>query len=100
MEALFSIFSNVCAQEGSWALGEELLPFCHRCTGLYVGGDFNGLVVSNDKLIDAKVNIGWESSFGLGIEAGYRSYTLEYDDSDDFADLTIDGAYAGVFYHF
>jgi uncharacterized membrane protein len=36
---LHQIFSFVCAQNPAhtWAPGGELLPFCQRCTGLYVG---------------------------------------------------------------
>src|SRR5262249_4040084 len=33
-------FSYVCGQVNLWAVGGELLPFCQRCTGLYVGGVF------------------------------------------------------------
>jgi uncharacterized membrane protein len=32
------LFSYVCGQVNNWAPGGELLPFCQRCTGLYVGG--------------------------------------------------------------
>lgn len=38
MEWLPQIFSHVCGQVHLWAPGGELLPFCQRCTGLYVGG--------------------------------------------------------------
>lgn len=69
-------------------------------TGLYVGADINGLGVNDDSIIDYRVNLGYESTIGLGVEAGFRSFELDYDDSDDKVDLTIDGAYAGIFYHF
>ncbi len=69
-------------------------------TGLYVGADINGLGINDNSLIDYRVNLGYESTIGLGIEAGFRSFELDYDDDDDKANLTIDGAYAGVFYHF
>ncbi|ARN74421.1 TIGR04219 family outer membrane beta-barrel protein [Oceanicoccus sagamiensis] len=70
-------------------------------TGLYVGGDVNALAYDGDSLIDYKVNIGYETSFGLGIEAGFRSFDLDYEDSrDEKADATIDGGYATLFYHF
>ena len=32
------LFSLVCGQEHVWSLAGEPLPFCQRCTGLYVGG--------------------------------------------------------------
>jgi uncharacterized membrane protein len=38
MPGLDQIFSHVCGQIHCWAPGGKLLPFCQRCTGLYVGG--------------------------------------------------------------
>lgn len=37
MEFLHQLFSFVCGQQHTWSLGGEVLPFCQRCTGLYVG---------------------------------------------------------------
>ncbi len=37
MEPLREIFSYVCGQQHNWAPGGVDLPFCQRCTGLYVG---------------------------------------------------------------
>ncbi len=37
MEFLRETFRLVCSQHNCWAPGGELLPFCQRCTGLYVG---------------------------------------------------------------
>ncbi len=68
--------------------------------GFYVGGDLNGIGVGDDSIIDYRINAGWESSIGLGVEGGYRAYEFDYDDDEDVADLSIDGAYLGVFYHF
>lgn len=69
-------------------------------TGLYVGGDVNGIIYSGSHLYDARINAGYETPIGLGVEAGYRRFDLKYDHSGDHADVTIDGAYAEVFYHF
>lgn len=69
-------------------------------TGLYAGVDANGIAYSDSHLYDARVNIGYESPIGLGVEGGYRRFQLQYEDGDDEADVTIDGAYVGVFYHF
>jgi outer membrane protein len=69
-------------------------------SGLFLAADVNGISASGNSLLDYRVRLGYESSLGLGIEAGFRSFELEYDDDDDQADLTIDGAYAGIFYHF
>lgn len=37
MDALRTLFSFVCGQQHNWVLGGVTLPFCQRCTGLYVG---------------------------------------------------------------
>lgn len=72
-------------------------------SGLYVSADASGISYQDSSIIDYKVNIGYESSIGLGIEAGLRTFDIDYedeDDSDEKADLSIDGAYASLFYHF
>jgi outer membrane protein len=69
-------------------------------TGLYVGADGNGIKYDDDTILDLKAVIGWESSTGLGIEAGYRYFDVQYEDSQEEADLTIEGPYAGLFFHF
>lgn len=38
MNLLRELFSHVCGQQHCWVLGGHALPFCQRCTGLYVGG--------------------------------------------------------------
>lgn len=68
--------------------------------GFYVGGDINGIGISDSNLIDYRVRAGWESAFGLGLELGLRRFDLDYDDDDDEADVTVDGAYAQVFFNF
>jgi outer membrane protein len=69
-------------------------------TGLYVGADGNGIKYDDHHFFDAKAMIGWESSIGLGIEAGYRYFDVQYEDNDEEADLTIEGPFAGLFFHF
>lgn len=69
-------------------------------TGLYVAAEVNGLGTGDASLIDYKATIGYESGIGLGVEAGLRSFEIDYDDDDEQANLTIDGIFAGVFYHF
>lgn len=70
-------------------------------TGLYVGGDINAIKYSGDSFIDYKLNIGYETDFGLGAELGFRSLDIDYNESSlEKADLTIDGGYASIFYHF
>lgn len=38
MPSLQAIFDHLCGQAHAWAPGGVALPFCTRCTGLYVGG--------------------------------------------------------------
>jgi uncharacterized membrane protein len=38
MNLLRELFAHVCGQQHCWVLGGQALPFCQRCTGLYVGG--------------------------------------------------------------
>lgn len=40
MSGLAELFSYVCGQVNLWTPGGEALPFCQRCTGLYVGGAY------------------------------------------------------------
>jgi hypothetical protein len=40
MKFLQQFFSHVCGQQHCWVLGGFTLPFCERCTGLYVGAFF------------------------------------------------------------
>ncbi len=87
---------------------DEVLPMLYLAakfelplSGLYASADANMLSYDDSDLIDYKVNIGYETSLGLGAELGYRYFDLDYEDaSDESADITIDGLYAGVFYHF
>jgi uncharacterized membrane protein len=37
MNLLRGLFSHICGQGHCWVLGGQTLPFCQRCTGLYVG---------------------------------------------------------------
>ena len=69
-------------------------------TGLSLGVEGNGISYDDDTLYDVKVNLAYEFSFGLGVEAGYRVFDLDYEDNDDIADVTIDGAYAGFVWDF
>ena len=72
------------------------LPF----SGLSLGVEGNAISYDDDTLYDVKLNLAYEFAFGLGIEAGYRAFDLDYDDNDEFANLTIEGAYAGFVWDF
>ncbi len=86
---------------------DETLPMIYAAvkfelplTGLYIGAQGNGISYSGDSVMDYSINLGYETSIGLGIEAGYRSFEIEYEDDNEKADITIDGSYIGLFYHF
>lgn len=70
-------------------------------SGLYAGVSINALGDGDNNLVDYQAALGYESDFGLGIEGGYRGLNLDLDDVDDIeVDLTIDGAFFSLFYHF
>jgi len=73
------------------------LPF----SGLSVEADLSYVGYSGNKFSDIKAGIVYETSYGLGATVGYRQQNITLDDIDDtYGDLTIEGAYAGLFYHF
>ena len=73
------------------------LPF----TGGFASVSGNIIGANGSMFADYEATVGWEGKFGLGIEGGYRILDLELDDIDGVdAELTIDGAFAGIFYHF
>jgi len=80
-----------------YAKGRFDLPF----TGLSAEADMSYISYSGNKFSDFKAGVVYQTSYGLGATAGLRTENLTIDDIDDFnADLTISGAYLGVFYHF
>lgn len=73
------------------------LPF----TGGFASVSGNIIGANGSMFADYEATVGWEGKFGLGIEGGYRILDLELDDIDGVdAELTIDGGFAGIFYHF
>jgi len=73
------------------------MPF----TGLSVEADANYIGFSGSSFTDMKAGIVYETSYGLGVTAGYRIQNITIDDIDDTnSDMDIKGIYAGLFYHF
>ncbi|WP_251359195.1 TIGR04219 family outer membrane beta-barrel protein [Kangiella sp. TOML190] len=73
------------------------LPF----TGWSAGGELQVGKFDDDDLTDASAYVAYEGDSGFGFELGYRLFELEFDDFDDLSsDLTIDGFYAGLSFHF
>ncbi|MCZ6889163.1 MAG: TIGR04219 family outer membrane beta-barrel protein [Gammaproteobacteria bacterium] len=71
-------------------------------TGAWVAAELQGLGYGGNKILDMTAQIGWESKWGLGVEAGWRSLDIDLDAYDDIdsASLEISGPYAAINYHF
>ena len=70
-------------------------------TGAFAGVEGSLLSVGDNSVSDYKIFIGWESEFGLGAELGYHSFGVDWEDFDSSnGDLTFDGYYVSVNYHF
>ena len=73
------------------------LPF----TGFYAGADFNHMSSGENRANDSTLLIGYESSVGLGIEGGVKTFSLELDDVDNIdANIEYEGIYLNGFFHF
>ncbi|MGI9287199.1 MAG: TIGR04219 family outer membrane beta-barrel protein [Pseudomonadales bacterium] len=68
-------------------------------TGLSVDAEANGIGYGGNTLIDASLRVAYESSIGLGVEAGYRSMQLDIDE-DIEGDIDLSGVFAGINFHF
>jgi outer membrane protein len=73
------------------------LPF----SGAFLEAELSYIGYSGNTLYDAQASVGYESSLGLGANLGYRKINLKLDDvKDTSTNITVDGAFASVFYHF
>ncbi len=81
---------------------DETIPMLYASVGVpliagfAIGGDFSYVSYDGDKFQDYFLNVRWVSDFLLGVEVGYRSFTIDYEDGDEFADAKIDGPYVNV----
>lgn len=70
-------------------------------TGFSIETDLSYIGYSGSQFYDFKAGLSYETSYGLGLTAGYRAERIKIDDiSDVNADMKIDGMYAGMFFHF
>ena len=88
---------------------DEFIPMAYGkvradlpATGLWVAAEAQGISYSGNSLFEFNAMVGYESPFGLGVEAGYRVVDLEIDDFDDIesAELDVKGPYAAINFHF
>jgi len=73
------------------------LPF----TGLYVSANIQQLSVGDNSVEDTTLMIGYETSVGLGIEGGFKTFTLELNDASNLnTNLKYDGLFLNGYFHF
>ena len=70
-------------------------------TGFYVGANIQQLSIGDNSAEDTTLMVGYESSVGLGIEGGIKSFNLELNDASNLnTNLEYDGLYLNGYYHF
>lgn len=74
-------------------------------SGLSLGGAGSFISFESDSISDVMFYIRYETDFFLGVEGGYRSFSIDIDDTNDLADpvrakVDIDGVYIHAFLHF
>lgn len=91
---------------------DETIPLLHLSArvslpvhGLYVGADINANVVdlgiSESSAQDSTIKLGYESRSGLGIEGGFKSFSLQLNDTNNLnTDLEYDGLFLNGYYNF
>lgn len=73
------------------------LPF----TGFYVGANIQQLSLGDNSAEDTTLLIGYESNLGLGIEGGFKTFTLDLNDANNLdTNLEYDGLFLNGYYHF
>lgn len=73
------------------------MPF----SGLSIEVDGSYMGYDGNKLSDIKAGIVYQSTLGFGATLGLRQESLTLDNVDStYGDITIQGIYAGLFYHF
>lgn len=74
-------------------------------SGFYVGADINAafidLGLSDSSAQDSTIMLGYDSGGGLGVEGGFKSFSLELDDIDNLDnDLEYDGVFLNGYFNF
>ncbi len=73
------------------------LPF----TGFYVGADIQQLSIGDSSADDTTLLIGYESNTGLGIEGGFKTFSLDLNDANNLdTNLKYDGLFLNGYFHF
>lgn len=74
-------------------------------SGFYVGADINSNIIdlgfSDSSAEDTTIKLGYESDSGLGVEGGYKYYSLELDSRDNLdTDISYDGLFLNGYINF
>jgi len=71
-------------------------------TGFYVGAYIQPISIDGDNSVeDTMLMLGYESSSGLGIEGGYKTFSLELNDASNLnTNLEYDGLFLNGYFHF
>lgn len=74
-------------------------------SGLSFGGAGSFITINSDSISDIMFYIRYETEYFVGVEGGYRSFSIDIDDTNDSTDPTraivdIDGLYIHAFLHF
>lgn len=66
--------------------------------GFSLAGDISTLSVDDSSITDYLIRLRYETDFMLGIEAGLRSFSLDYEDTgaQTYSDIEISGPYLAV----
>ena len=73
--------------------------------GLYIGAsinsNFSGLNIGSSTAEDSTIMLGYDSGNGLGLEGGFKYFSLDLNDADNLdTNLRYDGLYFNGYYNF
>jgi len=77
------------------------LPYNGFYVGANINADFINLGLSDSSAQDSTIMLGYESGNGLGVEGGFKYFSLQLDDANNLdTDLEYDGIYFNGYYNF
>ena len=77
------------------------LPYSGFYLGANINADVINLGISDSSAQDSTILLGYESRNGLGVEGGYKYFSLDLDDVNDLdTDIEYDGIFLNGYYHF
>ncbi len=66
--------------------------------GFSIAGDISTVSYDGSSITDYLIRLRYETDFALGIEAGVRNFTIDYEDTTDqtYADIEVSGPYLSL----